>query len=206
MKLIFATSNPHKVKEFRSIVGDSIEVHSLKDIAWDQPIEETASTLEGNAILKARTIAEALEVNCFSEDTGLEINALDGRPGVYSARYAGPENDPTRNMEKVLQELVGIEDRSARFRTVMALIIDDALHCFHGVVEGEIIRSPSGDGGFGYDPIFRPKGFDKTFAEMSVEEKSSISHRARATKALTDFLTCYLKCKNQELRSLQKQG
>jgi XTP/dITP diphosphohydrolase len=206
MKLIFATSNPHKVHEFRNIVGDSIEVHSLKDINWNEPIEESADTLEGNAILKARTIAEVLEVNCFSEDTGLEVDALDGRPGVYSARYAGPENDPQKNMEKVLEELRGVQERTARFRTVMALIIDDALHCFHGVVEGEIISSPSGDGGFGYDPIFRPEGFDKTFAEMSVEEKSAISHRAKATKELTDFLACYLRCKNQELRSLQKQG
>lgn len=206
MKLVFATSNPHKVHEFRNIVGDSIEVHSLEDIDWAEPIEETADTLEGNAILKARTIAQALEVNCFSEDTGLEIDALDGRPGVYSARYAGTENDPARNMEKVLQELTGAKNRSARFRTVMALIIDDALHCFHGVVEGEITHSPSGDGGFGYDPIFRPQGFDRTFAEMSTEEKSTISHRARATKALTDFLSYYLRCKNRELRSLQKQG
>jgi XTP/dITP diphosphohydrolase len=206
MKLVFATSNPHKVHEFKSIVGDSIDVHSLMDINWDQPIEETADTLEGNAILKARTIAEALEVNCFSEDTGLEIDALDGKPGVYSARYAGPDNNPEKNMQKVLEELSGVENRSARFRTVMALIIDDELHCFHGVVEGEIIHEPKGDGGFGYDPIFRPDGHETTFAEMTTEQKGVISHRARATQALTAFLAEYIKCKNRELRSLQKQG
>ena len=205
MKLVFATSNENKVNEFRSIVGPDIEVQSLKDIGWTEDIEETADTLEGNAILKARTVAESLDISCFSEDTGLEIDALDGRPGVLSARYAGPDNDAAKNMALVLREMDGQENRSARFRTVMALVIDEALHCFHGVVEGEITTTPSGDGGFGYDPIFKPTGYDRTFAEMNAEEKGLISHRAMATNKLIRFLTRYVRCKNRELRLLRKQ-
>jgi len=206
MKLVFATSNKNKVDEFRAIVGNDTLVQSLGDIGWTQEIDETADTLEGNAILKARTIAEALDINCFSEDTGLEVDALDGRPGVLSARYAGPDNNSDKNMDKVLSELKGVNNRSARFRTVMALIIDEGLHCFHGVVEGEITTSRSGDSGFGYDPIFKPKGFDRTFAEMTPEEKGRISHRAMATNKLVGFLTWYVRCKNRGLNSLQKQG
>lgn len=204
MKIIFATSNPHKIKEVRHLLGSSSEILGLSDINWIEPIEETAPDLKGNAILKALTVSNTLEVDCFSEDTGLEIDALQGRPGVRSARYAGEENDASKNMARVLEEMKGSDDRGAQFRTIIALAMDGALHLFEGIVRGKIAQHPAGIGGFGYDPIFIPEGFDHSFGELSAEDKSKISHRARAMKKLVDFLKEYSKCKSPGLRQLRK--
>ena len=200
MKIVFATNNQHKLQEIRHILGDSIEVLSLSDIGCDVDIPETGSTLEENARQKAEYIWRHYHCDVFADDTGLEVDALDGAPGVYSARYAGGEgHDSEANMAKLLRELGNNNNRKARFRTVIALIQKkDVCPCgctsikqeylFEGIVDGEITRERSGAGGFGYDPIFRPDGYDKTFADLGEEIKNQISHRARATQKLCAFL------------------
>ncbi len=188
-KLVFATNNAHKLEEVSQILGDNIELLSLKNIDCNDDIPETADTLEGNALLKARYIYDKYNVNCFADDTGLEVEALNGAPGVYSARYAGGEgHDSEANMNKLLAELKGNVHRNAQFRTVIALIIDAKEYLFEGIVEGSIITDKKGTAGFGYDPIFIPEGYDKTFAELGNEVKNTISHRARAVHKLCKFL------------------
>ena len=189
MKIVFATNNQHKLSEIRQILGDRVEVLSLKDINCDVDIPETGATLEANALQKAQYIYDHYQMNVFADDTGLEVDALDGAPGVYSARYAGGEgHDSEANMAKLLHELGENNNRKARFRTVIALIIQGQVHEFEGIVNGEIIRERRGGEGFGYDPIFQPEGYDKTFAELGVEVKNQISHRARATQKLVEYL------------------
>jgi len=189
MKIVFATNNQHKLSEIRSILGDAIEVLSLKDIGCDVDIPETGKTLEENALQKAQYIYGHYHMDCFADDTGLEVDALGGAPGVYSARYAGGEgHDSEANMAKLLHELGDNSNRKARFRTVIALIIDGKVNTFEGIVKGEIIRERRGGEGFGYDPIFQPEGYDKTFAELGMDIKNHISHRARAVHKLAEFL------------------
>ncbi|WP_321519617.1 non-canonical purine NTP diphosphatase [uncultured Bacteroides sp.] len=190
-KLVFATNNKHKLEEVSSILNDKIEILSLKDINCDVDIPETANTLEGNAILKAQYIHENYGLNCFADDTGLEIEAINNEPGVYSARYAGTDKSSEANMLKVLKNLEGIENRKAQFRTAVSLIIDDKKYLFEGIIKGNIIKEKRGNSGFGYDPIFVPEGFDKTFAELGNEIKNKISHRALAINKLCDFLKEY---------------
>ncbi len=188
MKLVFATNNRHKLQEVRAIVGDRVEILSLSDIGCNDDIPETADTLQGNALIKARYINEKYGVDCFADDTGLEVDALGGAPGVYSARYAGEECDSEANMQKLLHNLTGKSERSAQFRTVIALIINGDEKLFNGVVKGRISTEKLGDSGFGYDPIFIPEGFSESFAQMSAEQKNSISHRFRATEKLSNYL------------------
>ena len=188
-KLVFATNNAHKLDEIRAILGDKVEVLSLKDIHCEADIPETADTLEGNAALKAEYIYKNYGLDCFADDTGLEVEALGGAPGVYSARYAGGEgHDSEANMKKLLAELEGKSNRKAQFRTAICLIEGGTKHLFEGVVKGEIIEKKRGCSGFGYDPVFVPEGYTETFAEMGSEEKNKISHRARATQKLCDYL------------------
>jgi len=187
-ELIFATNNLHKLSEIQPLIGDNFIIQSLKQIGCDEDIPETAPTLEGNALLKAQYVFDRFGKNCFADDTGLEIEALNGRPGVFSARYATDGHDFEANINKVLIELTGVENRKARFRTVIALILDESVHYFEGIVNGEIISERKGIKGFGYDPVFLPAGYDKTFAEMPLSEKNKISHRARAVNKLVDFL------------------
>jgi len=194
--LIFATSNPHKLEELKALAEGSFTVASLGDINWTDELPETHDTLHENAIEKARALADALEVDCFAEDTGLEVDALGGRPGVYSARFAGNEANAGDNMRKLLAELGQSTNRRARFRTVIALIIDRATYCFEGTVEGSIGFEPEGSGGFGYDPLFIPDGHGQSFGSLDPEIKASISHRAVATKKLVEFLKSYVRCKN----------
>lgn len=189
MKLVFATNNQHKLDEIRKITAGRIEIVSLSDIDCHDDIPETADTLEGNALLKARYIKEKFGFDCFADDTGLEVEALDNAPGVYSARYAGPGHDAEANMKKLLHEMEGKENRKARFRTVIALLTGDREYCFEGVVNGSIIEEKRGGTGFGYDPIFVPDGYTLSFAEMGNDEKNKISHRAEAVKKLTVFLS-----------------
>lgn len=188
MKLVFATNNRHKLDEVRAIVGDRVEVLSLNDIGCYDDIPETADTLQGNALIKARYIHEKFGVDCFADDTGLEVEALDGAPGVYSARYAGEECDSEANMQKLLQNLTGKSNRNAQFRTVIALIIKGEEKLFNGIVKGTITEEKRGDSGFGYDPVFIPEGFSESFAQMSGDMKNSISHRYRATLELSNYL------------------
>lgn len=187
-KFVFATNNAHKLEEVSAILGDKIELLSMKDIGCQADIPETADTLEGNALLKARYIYEHYHTDCFADDTGLEVEALNGAPGVYSARYAGDAHNSEANMRKLLQELEGVENRKARFRTVFALIANGKEHLFEGIVKGEIVKVRKGTSGFGYDPIFVPEGYTQTFAEMGNELKNKISHRAVATQKLCKFL------------------
>lgn len=188
-KLVFATNNAHKLEEIRAILDDKVEVLSLKDIQCDVDIPETADTLEGNAVLKAEYIYRHYGLDCFADDTGLEVEALNGAPGVYSARYAGGEgHDSEANMRKLLAEMEGKTNRKAQFRTAICLIEGGAEHLFEGVVKGEIIEEKRGASGFGYDPVFMPEGYTETFAEMGSEEKNRISHRARAVQALCAYL------------------
>lgn len=190
-KLVFATNNAHKLDEIRAILGDRVEVLSLKDIHCEADIPETADTLEGNAALKAEYIYKNYGLDCFADDTGLEVEALGGAPGVYSARYAGGEgHDSEANMKKLLVELEGKANRKAQFRTAICLIEGGTEHLFEEVVKGEIIEKKRGCSGFGYDPVFVPEGYTETFAEMGNEEKNKISHRARATQKLCDYLKC----------------
>lgn len=188
MKLVFATNNKHKLEEVRAIIGNRVEILSLNDIDCHDDIPETADTLQGNALIKAHYIYEKYNVDCFADDTGLEVEALDGAPGVYSARYAGEECDSQSNMHKLLENLTGENNRNAQFRTVIALIIKGEEKLFNGIVKGEISREKMGNSGFGYDPIFIPEGFSQSFAQMSSEMKNSISHRYRATEQLSNYL------------------
>ncbi len=188
MKLVFATNNHHKINELQAILGRGFELLSLGDIGCHVEIPEEQPTLEGNAGQKAFFIYEKYGYPCFADDTGLEIDALNGEPGIRSARYAGEARDSQANMDKVLKKLENIKDRRARFRTVISLVMNGEEKQFEGIVEGEITNGKRGNTGFGYDPIFLPRGFQKTFAEMSLDEKNQISHRARAVQKLTDYL------------------
>jgi len=188
MKLVFATNNKDKLEELQAILGDHFTLLSLKDIECFDEIPEEQPTLEGNASQKAYYIYDKFGMNCFADDTGLEIEALDGEPGVFSARYAGEDKNSEANMNKVLEKLAKINDRKARFRTVISLVIDGEEKQFEGIVNGEILAEKRGDSGFGYDPIFKPKGFDQSFAEMGLEDKNKISHRGRAVQKLVDYL------------------
>ena len=188
MRLVFATNNKHKQEEMSAILGDKVELLSLADIGCHDDIPETADTLEGNALIKARHIYNKYGLPCFADDTGLEVDALDGAPGVYSARYAGENNDSEANMQKLLQNLTGKSVRSAQFRTVIALIIEGEEFLFDGIVRGSIAEERKGTAGFGYDPIFVPDGYEESFAQMASEQKNAISHRSRAASALNDFL------------------
>lgn len=188
MRLVFATNNSHKLQEVRDILGDRVEVLSLKDIGCFDDIPETADTLQGNALIKARYIYEKYGIDCFADDTGLEVEALGGAPGIYSARYAGDGHDSEANMNKLLHNLTGEKNRNAQFRTVIALIIDGEEMLFEGIVKGRITEEKSGDSGFGYDPIFVPEGFSESFAQMGNETKNSISHRYRATEKLSEYI------------------
>jgi XTP/dITP diphosphohydrolase len=187
-KLVFATTNAHKLEEMTAILGDRVELLSLRDIHCEADIPETANTLEGNARMKAEYIRNHFGLDCFADDTGLEVEALGGEPGVYSARYAGEGHDSEANMRKLLGKLQGVDNRRARFRTAICLLIDGEEHLFEGIVEGEIIRERRGGEGFGYDPIFIPEGYSETFAEMGNEVKNTISHRARAAEKLCQWL------------------
>lgn len=187
-KMVVATNNAHKLKEIAAILGQEIELLSLKDIQCFADIPETADTLEGNARQKAMYIYENYGMDCFADDTGLEVEALGGAPGVFSARYAGEGHDPEANMQKLLKELAGKENRKAQFRTVICLIRNGKEHLFEGIVKGEIIQEKRGGEGFGYDPIFVPEGYDLTFAELGDDVKNTISHRARAVEKLCQFL------------------
>lgn len=186
--LVFATNNKHKLEEIRSIAGGKCQIMSLSEIDCHDDIPETANTLEGNALLKARWVKERYGYDCFADDTGLEVEALDNRPGVYSARYAGEDCNSENNIDKLLGELAGVANRRARFRTVIALVTGEEEHLFDGVIYGNISTERHGEGGFGYDKVFRPEGSERTFAEMAAEEKNAVSHRARATKQLIDYL------------------
>ena len=187
-KMVVATNNAHKLKEIAAILGQEIELLSLKDIQCFADIPETADTLEGNARQKAMYIYENYGMDCFADDTGLEVEALGGAPGVFSARYAGEGHDSEANMQKLLKELAGKENRKAQFRTVICLIRNGKEHLFEGIVKGEIIQEKRGGEGFGYDPIFVPEGYDLTFSELGDDVKNTISHRARAVEKLCQFL------------------
>lgn len=186
--IVFATNNKNKLREIRDIVGSKYNILSLSDINCHEDIPETADTIEENALLKARFVKEKYGYDCFADDTGLEVEALDNRPGVYSARFAGEDCNSENNINKLLSELEGIENRKARFRTVIALIKGDTEEEFEGVIYGNISHERHGEGGFGYDKVFVPENYEKTFAEMLPEEKNSISHRAKATRLLIEYL------------------
>ena len=188
MKLVFATNNHNKLKEVKQLLPASIELLSLKDIDCADDIIESGKTIRDNAIIKSRYIYEKFGMNCFADDTGLEVDAIGGRPGVYSARFAGPACRAEDNINKLLIELKGIENRKANFRTVISLMIDGKDQAFEGIVKGVITKEEMGSNGFGYDSVFKPDGFDKTFAEMSAEEKNEISHRGIAVNKLTSFI------------------
>jgi len=189
MKLVFATNNPHKLQEIKQLLGDSIELLSLNDINCDVEIPENQETIEGNAAEKSFYIWNKYRLDCFADDTGLEIEALNGEPGVYSARYAGEEKSPEKNMDLVLQKLSEIKNRKARFKTVISLVIAGKETQFEGIVNGRILEEKRGMTGFGYDPIFQPEESHLSFAEMPMNEKSKISHRGRAVQKLVDYLT-----------------
>ncbi len=187
-KIVFATNNAHKLQEVSEILGDKLQVLSLKYIHCEEEIPETSDTIEGNAHQKAEYIYNNYHVDCFADDTGLEVEALNGAPGVYSARYAGPQHNSKDNIRKLLADMQDKENRNAQFRTAILLIVDGKKHLFEGTIKGKIIRSERGSGGFGYDSVFVPEGFEKTFAELGEEIKNKISHRAIATKKLVKFL------------------
>lgn len=187
-KLVFATNNLHKLEEVSAILGNQIELLSLNDINCHIDIPETADTLEGNALLKSRFIYENYGMNCFADDTGLEVEALEGAPGVYSARYAGDGHNSEANMIKLLDNLKEKKNRKAQFRTAISLIIDEKEYLFEGIIKGEIGTIKKGDSGFGYDPIFVPEGYNETFAELGSDIKNKISHRALAINKLCEFL------------------
>ena len=191
--LIFATNNQHKVNEVRSLLKVNFDIITLQEANITIDIPEPFDTLEANAREKARTIYQLTQKNCFSEDTGLEVEALNGEPGVKTARYAGDDKDFKNNIDKLLKNLAGITHREARFRTVIALILDNKEYLFEGICEGSIIPIEKGNKGFGYDPVFKPEGADQTFAEMTMEEKSKFSHRRKATDKLIEFLATYNK-------------
>jgi non-canonical purine NTP pyrophosphatase, rdgB/HAM1 family len=187
-KLIFATNNKHKVDEVQHLLGSTCDVCSVGDLNFNEDIPENQTTLEGNAREKAWFIYKKFGFPCFADDTGLEIEALDGEPGVYSARYAGEEKSSLKNIQKVLEKMSDIDNRRARFRCVIALIIDEKEYLFEGIINGQILRSPVGDFGFGYDSIFKADGYDVSFAQMTLDDKSEISHRGEAIKKLVEFL------------------
>ncbi|WP_347372776.1 non-canonical purine NTP diphosphatase [Aequorivita sp. Q41] len=189
MKLVFATHNKNKFTEVKAMLPHHIELLSLDDIGCNEDIEETGETIEDNAILKANYVRDTYNLNCFADDTGLEVQSLNNEPGVYSARYAGVSHDSNANIKKLLSNLENKENRSARFKTAIALSLDHEEVMFLGICEGEIIKELRGDSGFGYDPIFQPKGFDKTFAEMTLQQKSEIGHRGKAMRKLIDYLS-----------------
>ena len=188
MKLVFATNNRHKLQEVKDILGSRVEVLSLAEIGCHDDIPETGTTLEENALIKARWVSEKYNCNCFADDTGLEVEALGGAPGVYSARYAGEECNSEANMQKLLHNLTGENNRNAQFRTVIALIINNSEITFDGIVKGTISTGKMGEAGFGYDPIFVPEGYSQSFAQMGSDEKNSISHRYIATEKLSKYL------------------
>lgn len=188
MKLVFATNNLNKLKEVQEMLSDTIELLSLKDIGCFEDIPETAETLEGNAKIKADHVTKNYGYDCFADDTGLEVDSLHGEPGVYSARYGGEPRDADKNMNKLLLNLEDKEDRSAQFRTIITLNLEGKSFDFEGICRGDILTNKKGDAGFGYDPIFQPKGYELSFAEMSSEEKNNISHRGLAVKKLVEFL------------------
>lgn len=189
MKLIFATHNHNKAREIQGIMPEGIELLTLDEIQCDEEIPETAATLEGNAKLKAAYIAQQFDMECFADDTGLEVAALHGEPGVHSARYAGQSRDPEANMHLLLEKLATKGDRSAQFRTVIALYWNKEYHYFEGIVKGKILQEKKGNNGFGYDPIFEPENCGKSFAEMTLEEKNKYSHRSRALDKMIAFLS-----------------
>ena len=188
MQLVFASNNKNKIKEIQQLLPDTIEILSLESIGCHEEIPETADTIEGNAILKANYVTEKYGYDCFADDTGLEVTALNGEPGVYSARYAGEQRDANDNMNKLLEALSGKSDRSAQFKTVIALNLKGKQSLFTGIAKGTIILNKTGNQGFGYDPIFQPENYSETFAELSSEVKNKISHRGKATRQLIDFL------------------
>lgn len=188
MKIIFATNNAHKLREVQAVLGEGFTLLTPRDCGITEEIPEEQPTLEGNALQKARYLHDRTGLDCFADDTGLEVEALGGEPGVRSARYAGPGHDSERNMELLLRNMEGITDRRARFRTVISLILDGEEHLFEGIVGGVLLTVPRGTNGFGYDPIFVPDGYAETFAEMSDEAKNAISHRGRAVAKLAAFL------------------
>ncbi len=189
MKLVFASNNKNKIKEIQSILNGNIQLLSLEDIGCLEEIPETASTIEGNAILKANYVSQKYGYDCFADDTGLEVNALNGEPGVYSARYAGEQKNADDNMNKLLNSLIDKNDRSAQFKTVIALNLKGEQKLFTGLATGNITLTKAGNHGFGYDPIFQPENYRETFAELSSDIKNKISHRAKATQQLIDFLS-----------------
>lgn len=193
MKLVFATNNLNKLKEVQKMLPNTIELLSLKDINCFDDIEETATTLEGNAKIKANHITEKFGYNCFADDTGLEVEALNGAPGVYSARYAGEPSNSENNMSKLLEALQAETNKKAQFRTSICLNLNDEQFLFDGICEGNILTKKYGEEGFGYDPVFQPLGFEQSFAEMTSEEKNKISHRGLAIQKLVTFLTNYKK-------------
>lgn len=188
MKIVFATNNPNKIKEIQSMLPNNIEILSLKSIGCQEDIPETSDTIEGNSIQKANYVLENYGYDCFADDTGLEVEALENEPGVFSARYAGEQRNAVDNMNKLLLNLEDKSNRKAQFKTVICLNIKGKQHLFEGIAKGEITKNKIGNGGFGYDPIFRPEGFSETFAEISLELKNEISHRGKATKELIKFL------------------
>lgn len=188
MQLVFASNNLNKIKEIQSILKGSIQLLSLEEIGCHEEIPETVETIEGNAILKANYVTEKYGYDCFADDTGLEVTVLNGEPGVYSARYAGEQRNADDNMNKLLEALLDKEDRSAQFKTVIALNIKGEQHLFTGIAKGNIILDKTGNHGFGYDPVFQPENYSETFAELASEVKNKISHRAKATQQLIDFL------------------
>ena len=193
MKLLFATNNKHKIREISDIISNNFTIIGLADVNITEDIPEEADTLADNAIFKARYVHERTGMNVFADDTGLEVEALGGEPGVYSARYAGEGKSFDDNINKLLNRLEGVEERKARFRTVIALIIENREYMFEGTVEGEILAERKGTGGFGYDPVFRAAGYDQTFAEMPLSEKNRISHRAVAMRKLLNFIEGIIK-------------
>ncbi len=188
MKLVFATNNKHKLKEVQTLLPNTIELLSLDTIGCDEDIPETQLTIEGNALQKANYVKEHYGYDCFADDTGLEVNALNGAPGVYSARYAGPNRNAANNNSKLLKELSTKADRTARFKTVIALVLNGKTHTFEGICQGTITEMRKGEDGFGYDPLFQPEGFDKTFAEMTLEQKNELGHRGKAIQKLIQHL------------------
>jgi XTP/dITP diphosphohydrolase len=189
VELFFATNNKHKIEEMSALLGSSFLLRGLDEIDCFVDLPETQSTLEGNALQKARYVFDHFRVRCFADDTGLEVEVLDHAPGVYSARYAGEQKNSEDNINLLLKNLQGVTNRKARFRTVIALVESDKPKFFEGIVQGEITLEKRGNLGFGYDPVFKPAGYDKTFGEMTLEEKNKISHRALAVKKLVDYLT-----------------
>lgn len=198
MQLVFATNNDHKLREIRDILGDSFNLLSLKDLNIEEDIPENEPTLEGNAMYKARHIYGILKINVFADDTGLETDVLNGLPGVYSARFAGENKNSDDNIDRLLGMMGNSENRKARFRTVIALIADGSEHFFEGISEGTIISERRGRQGFGYDPVFVPSGSNLTYAEMTLDEKNKISHRARAFNKLKEFLSLYEQKNNKD--------